>query len=258
MNALSSLTCDIVPAMTARAPAAAILTIGDELLRGDTVDTNKAFLGAELTRRGIAVRLAVSVPDALEVMADWIRRLAGEFDYVFCCGGIGPTPDDLTRAGVARAFGRELVLFERELAEFEQRREVTLTPGQREMWRLPAGSGLIWGKGVTAPGFFVDNVYVFAGVPVVMQAMWGSVADRFVGVPLHVVRFESHARESLFAPVMAQFIARYPQLQFGSYPRLETGWHVSITVRGEDRALVEDVAREFKSAIEAVTDVAAD
>jgi len=110
---------------------------------------------------------------------------------------------------------------------------------------------------VTAPGFYVDNVYAFAGVPVVMQAMWGSVAERFQGVPLHVARFESHARESLFAPVMADFITRYPELQFGSYPRLETGWHVSITVRGRDRALVEKVAYDFKVAIEQVTDSAA-
>jgi len=258
MNALSSLTCVIVPAMTERAPAAAILTIGDELLRGDTVDTNKAFLGAELTRRGVLVQLAVSVPDQREVLAGWIRRLAVEYTYVLCCGGIGPTPDDLTREAAAHAFERELVLFERELAEFERRRSVTLTPGQREMWRLPQGSDLVWGEGVTAPGFRLENVYAFAGVPVVMQAMWRSVAGCFHGVVLHVVRFESHARESLFAPVMAQFIARYPQLQFGSYPRLEAGWHVSITVRGESSALVEEVAREFKAAIEAVTDSAAD
>lgn len=243
--------------MAGQVPRAAIITIGDEVLRGDTVDTNKAFLGAELTKQGLAVPLAVSVPDQLEVLADWIQRLSAEFDYVFSCGGIGPTPDDLTRAAVALAFNRALVVLERDLAEFEQRRGVKLNPGQREMWRLPLGSELLWGDGVTAPGFRVENVYAFAGVPFVMEAMWRAVAHRFQGVPLHVVRFDSRARESLFAPVMAQFIKRFPQLQFGSYPRLAGGWHVTITVRGEDRELVEQVGQDFKTQIEALSDNAA-
>lgn len=238
--------------MPEKVPAAAILTVGDEVLRGDTVDTNKAFLGAELTKQGVAVPLAVSVPDRVEVVADWIQRLSADYDFVFSSGGIGPTPDDLTRAAVGLAFNRALVVFERELAEFEQRRGVRLTPGQREMWRLPLGSELVWGEGVTAPGFRVENVYVFAGVPIVMQAMWRSVADRFRGTPLHVVRFDSQARESLFAPVMAQFMERYPQLQFGSYPRLVGGWRVTISIRGEERELVERVAREFRTEIEAI------
>jgi molybdenum cofactor synthesis domain-containing protein len=240
--------------MADKDPTAAILTVGDEVLRGDTVDTNKAFLGAELTRQGVAVPLAVSVPDRVEIVADWVRRLSGDYDFVFSCGGIGPTPDDLTREAIGLAFNRALVVFERELAEFEQRHGVKLNPGQREMWRLPLGSELVWGEGVTAPGFRVENVYAFAGVPVVMEAMWRSVADRFQGTPLHVARFESHARESLFAPVMTQFIKRYPQLQFGSYPRLVGGWRVMITVRGVEPELVERIAAEFRSQIEALAD----
>jgi molybdenum cofactor synthesis domain-containing protein len=242
--------------MAENVPAAAILTIGDEVLRGETVDTNKAFLGAELTRRGVRVLFAASIPDELETIITWIRRLAAEADYVFTSGGIGPTPDDLTRAAVAEAFNRKLVVYERELAQFEAEHNIKLNPGQREMWRLPEGSELIWGDGVHAPGFHVENLYAFAGVPVVMQAMWGAVAEQFQGSGPHVVKFDSYARESLFAAVMAGYCARYPQLEFGSYPRLTDKWHVSISVRGDDRELVERIALEFKADIERATDEA--
>ena len=232
---------------------AALLTIGDEVLRGDTVDTNKAFLGTELTARGIQVCLAVTIPDDVNTISDWVRRLSADYDYVFCCGGIGPTPDDKTRPAIAAAFGLGLAVYKEELARFEREHGITLNAGQREMWNLPAGCELLWGEGVRMPGCRVENVYVFPGVPAVMQAMWHWVADRFQGVPRHVVKFESRARESLFSAVMADYIARYPELEFGSYPRLKNGWSVMIAIRGVDAGLVERVAVEFKQAIEATS-----
>ena len=241
--------------MAEKVPSAAILTIGDEVLRGDTVDTNKAFLGSELTRRGIAVNLAATVPDEVATIAAWVRLLADTHDHVLCCGGIGPTPDDLTRAALAAAFEVELAIDEERLARFEQERGITLNPGQREMWRLPAGCELLGGEGVNAPGFKLDNVYVFPGVPAVMQAMWAAVAERFQGQPEHFVRFRTPARESLFAATMQRYAEAHPGVHFGSYPQLKDGgWTVKITVHGLDAAEVERVAAQFRAELESLAD----
>lgn len=234
---------------------AALLTIGDEVLRGDTVDTNKAFLGTELTARGIQVCLAVTIPDDVNTISDWVRRLSADYDYVFCCGGIGPTPDDLTRAAVAAAFEVEISIDEERLARFERERGLTLNPGQREMWRLPVGCELLWGEGVNAPGFKLENVYVFPGVPAVMQAMWAAVAERFQGRPEHFVRFQSPARESLFAATMQRYAEAHPGVHFGSYPQLKDGgWTVRIAVHGLDAEEVERVAAQFRAELEGLAD----
>ena len=233
-------------------PSAAIATIGDEVLRGDTLDANKAFLGAELTRRGVDVRLAVTLPDRLDTIVEWVRRLSGEHDYLLLSGGIGPTPDDVTRPAVAAAFARKLDPHEEQLRAFELEHGVTLNWGQREMWRLPADCELLWGEGVRCPGFRVENVYAFAGVPLVLKAMWAYVADRFNGVPLHVVRFRATIGESRWAEAMARFVATYPQVEIGSYPKIEDCWYAEVTVRGRDLALVERVAGEFRNEIERI------
>ena len=141
------------------------------------------------------------------------------------------------------------------LAEYERRRGTPLNPGQREMCRLPAGCELIWGEGTHAPAFRVANVFVLPGVPQVLRLMWAAIAERFHGPSVHVARFRARSGESRWADVMEQFVARYPELDFGSYPRIEGGWYSELTVRGHDAALVERAAAEFQAAIESVTDL---
>ena len=228
---------------------AAVVSIGDEVLRGDTVDTNMAFLLAELNRRGIRGGLGMTLPDDLDIIAARLRELTHEYEWVFVGGGIGPTPDDKTRQAVAAAFGLPLEENVQAVAEYSRRRGTELNPGQREMCRLPVGCELIWGEGTQAPAFRVRNVYVFPGVPQVLRAMWAAVAERFNGPAQHVVRFKALSGESRWAHIMAEFVARYPQLEFGSYPKIEGQWFAELTIRGEDHELVEQAASEFQVAI---------
>lgn len=238
--------------MAQKVPQVAILTIGDEVLRGDTTDANKAFLGAELSSRGMAARLAVTIPDETETIITWVRQLAADYDYVFVCGGIGPTPDDLTRPAVAQAFSRKLVLREDEIKRFEQGLGVTFNPGQREMWRLPEGAELVFGDGVYCPGFRLENVYVFAGVPKIMQAMWQTVAERFSGEPRHEARFMTTTGESRWAHLMARYVAEYPELKFGSYPRMGKHWFAEVVVSGSESEVVHRVAGKLAKEIEGI------
>lgn len=228
------------------------MTIGDELLRGDTLDANKAFLGRELSSRGIRVAFALSVPDDLALISGWVRKLAAEYDHVLVSGGIGPTPDDMTRQAVADAFGVELELYTDAMQHFEQELGRRLNPGQQEMYRLPVGSTPIWGERVYTPGFRLENVYVFAGVPAIMESMFAHVAADFRGPEVAVEKFRALIGESRWAHVMAEFVARYPAVDIGSYPKLGERWFSEVTVRGHDAVLVSRVAAELQREIDAL------
>jgi len=218
------------------------------------VDTNKAYLGAELTRRGVDVRLAVTIPDDFEGIVDWVRRLSAGHDHVFSFGGIGSTPDDLTRPAVAAAFDRELVLYEEEMLECQRARNRELNKAQRDMWNIPAGAELLWGESITVPGFRVENLYVFPGVPRIMQIMWENIADRFDGQRMYCCRFSSRVAESRYSELMQDYMARYPGVQFGSYPKLgdDNRWSVELALHCRDEEELNRVAAEFQTAIEAL------
>jgi len=230
---------------------AMLIAIGDELLRGETLDSNAAFIAAELTARGVAVRRKLTIPDELDVIVESLRSAMAAYELVISTGGIGPTPDDLTRPAAALACGRQLVLDARAEAEYRRRGVKELTPGQREMCRLPEDCELICAPEGGAPGFRIDNLYVLPGVPSVLKAMWPGIADRFSGAREHTASFEVRIGESRFAGLMREFAQQHPQYKFGSYPHLRAdGWVVELRVRGSDMAGVEQAAREFEAAIQ--------
>lgn len=226
-----------------------VISIGDELLRGDTADTNMAFLCGELTARGVVVQRGLTLPDIYSVIVAEVRACAALYDHVLTGGGIGPTPDDMTRPAVAEALGRQLELHEAALERYQRDRGTVLNDGQREMCRLPAGCELVWASHPCPPGFIVGNVVVLPGVPVVLKDMWARIADRFNGTPFHSQRFRAGAGESRWAHVMREFVERYPQLQFGSYPKAGQPWFAEVLVRGYDEALVQAVAADFERRI---------
>ena len=231
-------------------PRAVIVSVGDELLRGETVDTNKAYLCRELTQRGVTVKRAFTLPDDRTVIAGLLREVRNTVEHVLVSGGIGPTPDDVTRQAAAEACDRDLVYDEVALREYAARRGVELNAGQREMCRLPAGCRLVWCEFPTPPGFIVENICVLPGVPLILQAMWREIAEEYRGVPWHEVQFQTRRGESRWAHLMQRYLEQYPGVTIGSYPQMADHWFVELRVRGHDRPLVERVAREFQEAIE--------
>ena len=167
----------------------ALITVGDELLSGDTVDTNATWLATQLTDRGVAVTRVLSLPDDRETIAAHVNDYSEAFDRVLVTGGIGGTPDDLTMEAVADAFDRELAAsaltreaVDGRLAELEQRlpdRELDID--REAEAAIPAESRPLINEAGLAPGCVVDNVYVLPGIPGELKAMFETVADEFAG-----------------------------------------------------------------------------
>lgn len=155
-------------------PRAAILLIGDELLRGQTRDANLSWIARRLVAQGIQVAEARVVADEAEAILAALDGLRKAHDWVLTTGGIGPTHDDITADVVARAFGVEIGVnaeARRRLEEHYAGSEYVLNASRLRMARIPEGARLLDNPISAAPGFVVGNVVVMAGVPEIMRVM---------------------------------------------------------------------------------------
>ncbi|MFC6836284.1 competence/damage-inducible protein A [Halomarina ordinaria] len=215
----------------------AVVTVGDELLAGETVNTNAAWLGEQLTARGARVERVVTVPDRVEDIADVVREYHDRYDAVVVTGGLGPTHDDLTMEAVASAFDRDLERDESALDWLEANggyvRE-DLTAGTAD---LPAGARVLHNEEGVAPGCVVESVYVLPGVPAEMKAMFEGIREEFTGTRRHVATVAVDEPESALLDRFEELRERFG-VTVGSYP----GEFVRVKLRGEDATAVEAAA----------------
>jgi molybdenum cofactor synthesis domain-containing protein len=228
---------------------AAVLVIGDEILSGRTKDKNIGYIAEYLTMIGIDLReVRVVSDDEAEIIAA-LNALRARYSYVFTTGGIGPTHDDITADSVAKAFGVPIGEDPRAIALLLERiKPEDLNEARRRMARIPQGAELVQNPVSKAPGFWIGNVIVMAGVPAIMQAMLDDVAPKLVKGPRmlsETVRAE--AKEGDVAAPLREIAARFPDVLIGSYPFSdETGFKTNLVLRSRDAA-------RLAAATEAVT-----
>ena len=225
----------------------ALVTVGDELLSGDTVNTNANWLAGELSDRGVAVARILSIPDDRAAIADRVREYAESFDAVIVTGGIGSTPDDVTMEAVADAFDREMVVtdltresVERRLAEIRERvpdREFDVDVAAEAS--VPAGSRPLVTEAGLAPDCVIEGVYVLPGIPDELKATFESVADEFAGDRrsrfLYTVEPESN-----IVPALEEAMERF-DVVVGCYPDREAD-HNRLKLTATDDDALEDAA----------------
>jgi molybdenum cofactor synthesis domain-containing protein len=236
----------------AQVASAAILTIGNELVSGDVMDTNGSWLAHRLERLGVKVTVIAAVPDEIEQIARFIRREAPEVEYVLVTGGLGGTPDDLTREAIAAAFDVEQQSVP-QLAD-ALRARFTRDPEYAARWaELPAGSRALENPLGGAPGFQIENVYVFPGLPSEMQAMFDAIESDFRGeAPIATWRKRYRTRESDIVGVLAKAGERFPGVLVGSYPSFEGDPEVEVVAKSHDAKLLERAADWLETELAAV------
>jgi molybdenum cofactor synthesis domain-containing protein len=225
----------------------ALVTVGDELLAGETVNTNAAWLGRELADRGVDVDRVTTVPDRESDIARVVNEYRAEYDSVVVTGGLGPTHDDLTMAAVAAAFGVETVEHE-SAVEWLADRGYTREEFAEGTAHLPAGAEMLPNPEGVAPGCVIGSVYVLPGVPGEMEAMFETVADRFEGEPRYVELVAADEPESALIERVATLRERF-DVQVGSYP----GESVTVRIRGSDEAVVTEAAGWLRERVESPT-----
>ncbi len=241
------------PAPAGSQPTAALLIIGDEILSGRTRDANLAFLAGRLSELGIPLREARIVPDQREEIIAALNALRARYSYVFTTGGIGPTHDDITAECVAAAFGVPLLrhpeAVRRLAAHYEN--PADLTEARLRMANIPEGGTLIDNPVSAAPGFRIGNVFVLAGVPRIMQAMFDGLAGDLVGgAPIASRTVGCDLGEGVIAMELGAIAAAFPDLSIGSYPYFQAGrFGTSLVVRGIDEARLEAAAEAIAAMV---------
>jgi len=219
-----------------------LITIGDEILSGSTVNTNAAWLGEQLHAEGATVERMLVVPDQVADIAKVVNEYRAAYDAVIVTGGLGPTHDDVTMEGVAAAFGTDLAADDavREWLETEGGYSgddlapaTTHVPARAEFLRNPEG---------VAPGCTIENVYVLPGLPAEMKAMFELIRSEFEGATTYTAAVETPEPESELISRLERVQAEF-DVRVGSYP----GDGVTLRISGEDEATVER-AREWLAA----------
>ena len=202
---------------------ASVVTIGNELVSGDVENTNGSWLARRLAELGVGVALIAVIPDEIDGIAAFVREQAALADVVVVTGGLGGTPDDITREAIAAAFGVEQVE-QPELAD-RLRARFRRDPEYAARWaRLPAGSRALENPLGGAPGFALGNVYVLPGLPSEMEAMFETVADELrAGAPIGSWRRTYRTTESRIVAVLVAIEAEHPAVLVGSYPSFDAG-----------------------------------
>ena len=231
---------------------AAILTVGNELVSGDVPNTNAAHIAQRLATLGVEVRLVAALPDEIDVIAAFVRREAPLVDHFVVTGGLGGTPDDLTREAVAAAFAVE----QREVPELaaDLRARFARHPEYAARWaNLPVGSRPIRNPLGGAPGFAIENVYVFPGLPSEMEAMLGEVEDELRReTPIASWRRTYPTGEARIVYALEQMGELHPQVTVGSYPSFHAdGPQTEVVVKSSDRYALDAAARWLEKALQA-------
>ncbi len=235
---------------------AALILIGDEILSGRTKDKNLGYIADKLTELAIELREVRVVSDIEDDIVSAINALRGRYDYVFTTGGIGPTHDDITADSVAKAFGVGIDHHPDALAMLQERYDgMEINEARMRMARIPLGGELIPNSVSWAPGFKVENVYVMAGVPKIMQSMLDVVAPTLErGRPMLSETVPAHVGEGDLAAGLARVQEEYRDVAIGSYPFEDGGRYGSnIVLRSKDA----DRLSTAKTAVEAVVEDAA-
>jgi molybdenum cofactor synthesis domain-containing protein len=243
---------------------AAVLVIGNEILSGRTKDKNIGFIADYLTAIGIDLKEVRVVSDEETAIVEALNALRARYTYVFTTGGIGPTHDDITADCVAKAFGVPIDIHPQAVAILKERMAKIgseLNEARLRMARIPQGAELVANRVSGAPGFWIGNVIVMAGVPAIMQAMVDEVVPKLkTGAKLMSETIRADLKEGDVGTELGAIAKANPEAIIGSYPFFDEklGPNTNIVVRSRDpqklqtvKGAVEDMLKKVKSQLAA-------
>jgi molybdenum cofactor synthesis domain-containing protein len=233
---------------------AAIVTVGNELLSGDVENTNGSWLARRLADLGVEVTLIAVVADEIDRVAAFVQEQAAAVDVVVVTGGLGGTPDDVTRESIAAAFGVGQV----EVGDVAARLRARFTgdPEYAARWALlPEGSRPLEIPNGGAPGFVIENVYVLPGLPAEMEAMFETIAEEMRGgAPIATWRRTYRTTESRIVDVLEEVTVRHPGVLVGSYPSFTGGAaEVEVVIKSGDPGALAAATAWIEPALERAT-----
>jgi molybdenum cofactor synthesis domain-containing protein len=222
------------------AKTAGIILIGNEILSGKITDANAAYLCKELRALGVEVRKISVIPDEVDLIAAEVREFSRAHDVVFTSGGVGPTHDDVTMEGVARAVGTRVIRHPHLVGLLEGYYKGHVNEARLRLAEVPEGAELVSDGSLMFPAVTIRNVYILPGVPEIFRQKFEALRERFRDQPYHLKNVFVRIGEGLLAQHLNGLLRDFPTLMLGSYPEFSNPeYRVKITLESRDLAYVE-------------------
>jgi molybdenum cofactor synthesis domain-containing protein len=232
---------------------AGILLIGNEILSGKIADANAAYLCRELRALGVEVRRLTVIPDEVDLIAREVAAFSRDYDIVFTSGGVGPTHDDVTIEGVARAMGVAVVRDPLLVELLDTFYRGALSEARLKMAEVPEGAELVSASELRFPAVVMRNVYILPGVPEIFRQKFEALRERFRDEPIHLRNVFVNMPESTLADFLNELLKTYPLLMLGSYPEFSNPeYKVKVTLESRDRAYLDTAVDELLGRLPAV------
>jgi len=245
-----------IPSSKQQVTNAGIIIIGDEILKGQTLDTNTHFLTQNLHRRGIRVVRVSVIPDDIETISSEVKTFSEKYDFVLTSGGIGPTHDDVTFEGVAKAFDCQTEHNERLVslckAWFKKDNlddpcfKLALLPS---LGKLNFGIDKKTNKPMLYPIVSVRNVYIFPGIPELLKRSYSILEDELFQTDTKFFTkevFLSTDELSLTSRIN-KLVIDHPQVTFGSYPSWSNQYYkTKIALEALEQSLVDEAISDIR------------
>jgi FAD synthetase len=232
------------------AKTAGIVIIGNEVLSGKTQDTNSHFLCTQLRQLGVEVQKISTIPDDIELIGKEVAGFSKQFDFVFTTGGVGPTHDDVTIDGIARGFGLRVIRHPEIERRMRQRLGDDVNEARLRMANVPDGAELLATDALFAPVIKIHNVFIFPGIPKILQERFDRIKEIFRDAPYILKMVYVRYGEGVIAELMNDLLTKYPELLLGSYPVLDVPeYKVKVTLESKDSNYLNQALQSFLNSL---------
>ena len=232
------------------AKTAGIVIIGNEVLSGKTQDTNSYFLCTELRRLGVEVQKISTIQDEIPIIGREVAAFSKQVDFVFTTGGVGPTHDDVTIEGIAHGFGLNVVRHPDIERRMRQRFGGDVNEARLRMANVPEGATLLATEALFAPIVKIHNVYIFPGIPKILQERFLTIKERFRDAPYFLKSVYVRYGEGIIAATLNDLLVKFPQLMLGSYPVLDLPeYKVKVTLESKDATYLDQALQAFVASL---------
>lgn len=232
------------------AKTAGIVIIGNEVLSGKTQDINSYFLCTELRQLGVEAQKISTIQDEITLIGREVAEFSQRFDLVFTTGGVGPTHDDVTIDGIAHGFGLKVVRHPDIERRMRQRLGGDVNEARLRMANVPEGATLLATEALFAPVVNIRNVYIFPGIPKILQERFHAIKERFRESPYFLKNVYVRYGEGIIAAMLNDLLVKYPEIMLGSYPVLDlVEYKVKVTLESKDAAYLDRALQAFVASL---------
>ena len=225
-----------------------IIIIGNEILSGKTLEKNSNFMCKELFRIGVSCEEIVIIKDDKSRIIEKLNTFRKKYKFVFTSGGIGPTHDDITSEAVACALDKKLILNNEAKKRLEKHyADDVLTKARLKMAYMPENVILIDNPVSVAPGFSIENIFVFPGVPKILQVMFKEkIRSLDEGLRYYKKTVSTKLSEGIIGEYIERVQNKFHGLEIGSYPYFKkNAFGVSLVIKGENNLEVSKASDEI-------------